>query len=304
MKIVVTGGAGFIGSHLVDSLVAQGNEVHIIDNLSTGHHLHTHPLAIMHKVDIRSEEAKQIIIKEKPELVFHLAAQADVTRSIEDPSFDAEVNIVGTINILEACRMANVRKIIFSSTSAVYGNLQKEIISELDSTVTYSYYGLSKLSAERYIELYYKMYDLSYTILRYGNVYGPRQTAKGEGGVIAVFMDKIRNSSVLNIHGDGEQTRDFVFVKDVVAANLCAAQYGNAQTIHVSTKKNTSINTLVKTLNDIHPLPINAVHSDARMGDIKHSCLDNSKANSLLKWYPKYDINSGLTETYEYYHSK
>jgi len=304
MKVVVTGGAGFIGSHLVDSLVALGNEVHVIDNFSSSSYVHEHQLVTVHNLDIRSEEAKQLIINVKPEIVFHLAAQADVTRSIQDPAFDADVNIRGTINMLEASRLANVRKIIFSSTSAVYGNLQKEIITENDPTLTFSYYGLSKLSAEKYIELYEKLYGLSYTILRYGNVYGPRQTAKGEGGVIAVFMDKISKSSALKIHGDGEQTRDFVYVKDVVAANLSAAEHGDGETIHVSTQKNTSINMLVDILTKLHPHSIKTVYSSARMGDIKHSCLDNTKANNLLEWHPIYDITTGLKETYEYYHSK
>ncbi|WP_445486991.1 NAD-dependent epimerase/dehydratase family protein [Niallia sp. 03133] len=300
MKIVVTGGAGFIGSHLVEALIAEKNEVHILDNLTTGKYEYIHPKAIIHSVDIRSKKAKEIIMKEKPELVFHLAAQADVAISIENPLYDTEVNVNGTINLLEACRQANVRKIIFSSTSAVYGNLQKELIKENDDAHPISYYGLSKWTAEKYMELYSNLFGLSYTILRYGNVYGPRQTAKGEGGVVAVFLDKIRKDMTLNVHGDGEQTRDFVFVKDVVAANLAAARYGNKETIHISTSNNTSVNQLVSRLAELHGDPIHTNYTAARTGDIKHSCLDNTKAKQILHWHPQYTIYSGLEETYLY----
>lgn len=203
MKAIVTGGAGFIGSHLVEELVKRGFEVHVLDNLITGRLENVHPSAIMHVEDIRSTKAKQIIIKEKPDIVFHLAAQADVGKSISEPNYDASVNINGTINILEACHEARVKKIIFASTSAVYGDLETELLSETDLTVPISYYGLSKLSAESYIRLFSDLYKLPFTILRYGNVYGPRQLPKGEGGVIAVFLNRIKRNEMLLVHGDG-----------------------------------------------------------------------------------------------------
>ena len=226
MKAIVTGGAGFIGSHLVDELIQNGAKVHVLDNLISGYSDYVHPLAVLHTDDICSNEAQQIILREKPDVVFHLAAQADVGRSVAEPGYDADVNINGTINILEACRTASVRKVIFSSTSAVYGNLQKDLISEADFVVPISYYGLSKLTAESYIRLFYALHRLPYTILRYANVYGPRQTAKGEGGVVAVFLDNIKKGKPLMIHGDGEQTRDFIYVKDVVQANIAAVIKG------------------------------------------------------------------------------
>lgn len=300
MKAVVTGGAGFIGSHLVEELLLQGAKVHVLDNLKTGRLQNVHPLAVMHIEDIRSQGAKQIIKREKPDVVFHLAAQADVGQSIREPKYDADMNINGTINILEACREASVKKIIFASTSGVYGNLQKDLISEKDLTMPISYYGLSKLTAESYIRLFHQLYGLSYTILRFGNVYGPRQSAKGEGGVIAIFLDRIKKGMPLMIHGDGEQTRDFVYVKDVVRANIAAVEKGDQETIQVSTGRSVSVNHLVKMLTQIYGSPIETIYTHARTGDIKHSCLDNKKARQLLQWNPQVDIFNGLTETYTF----
>lgn len=300
MKAVVTGGAGFIGSHLVEELLLQGAKVHVLDNLVSGQLKNVHPLAVMHIEDIRSQGAKQIIMREKPDVVFHLAAQADVGQSIREPKYDADMNINGTINILEACREASVKKIIFASTSGVYGNLQKDLISEKDLTMPISYYGLSKLTAESYIRLFHQLYGLSYTILRYGNVYGPRQSAKGEGGVIAIFLDRIKKGMPLMIHGDGEQTRDFVYVKDVVRANIAAVEKGDQETIQVSTGRSVSVNHLVKMLTQIYGSPIETIYTHARTGDIKHSCLDNKKARQLLQWNPQVDIFNGLTETYTF----
>ncbi|UOQ48612.1 GDP-mannose 4,6-dehydratase [Gracilibacillus caseinilyticus] len=303
MKTFVTGGAGFIGSHLVDHLIQQNHEVHIIDDLSSGKRSYLQPQAIFHHIDIRSDQAGDLIREEKPDILFHLAAQADVTRSIEDPRFDADVNINGTIQLLRACNDAEVQKFIFSSTSAVYGNLQKELITEEDRAIPFSYYGLSKLSAEFYIQLFHQLYQLPYVILRYGNVYGPRQTAKGEGGVIAVFMEKIRNELPLMIHGDGAQSRDFVYVDDVVHANIAAMASEQNGMVQISTGKRTSINQLVESLSSLHPKPLETLHKPGRIGDIKHSCLANQKAFDLLKWKPKTEIAQGIQYTYSYYQS-
>ncbi|CAM3002935.1 GDP-mannose 4,6-dehydratase [Paenibacillus sediminis] len=297
MKAVVTGGTGFIGSHLVDKLVARGFEVHVIDNLTSGYRHNINFQSVIHYEDIRNKESKEIIVREKPDVVFHLAAQTDVGQSIRDPRHDSDVNITGTINILKACRQASVKKIIFASTSAVYGDLQKNVISEEDPKGPISFYGLSKWTSETYIRLFYEMYGLSYTILRYGNVYGPRQTPKGEGGAVAVFLDKIKNELPIHVHGDGQQTRDFVYVDDVVQANIAAIERGHQEAIHVATGQRTSINDLVKMLTNIHG-PIDIIHSSERAGDIRHSCLDNSKAHLLLDWQPQVDIQTGLLRTY------
>lgn len=300
MKALVTGGAGFIGSHLVEELIAKGCKVHVLDNMISGYLEHIPPEVNLHVQDICSKEAKQLIIKEKPDIVFHLAAQADVGRSINEPQYDADVNIKGTINILEGCRDAKVKKLIFASTSAVYGNLQKEILSENDQTIPISYYGLSKLTAEFYIRIFSQLYDFPYTILRYGNVYGPRQTAKGEGGVVAVFLEKIKKGIPLNIHGDGEQTRDFIYVKDIVQANIAAINCGHHEIIQVSTSKRTSVNQIIDMLTQIHGSKIITQYTDPRNGDIKHSCLNNKKARHLLQWEPKIGIFHGLLETYKF----
>lgn len=301
MKAIVTGGAGFIGSHLVTALISRGADVHVIDNLSTGCLEYVHPQAHVHVEDLNSTETEQILLREKPDYVFHLAAQADVQKSILKPSFDAEVNLLGTIRLLEACHKASVRKVIFSSTSGVYGNLQKETVLEDDHAHPISCYGLSKHAGEAYLRLFYDLYGLSFTILRYGNVYGPRQTAKGEGGVIALLIDKLKQSRPFTIHGDGEQTRDFVYVEDVVQANLASVALGDQETLHVSTGHRTSINQLIRFLEDIHGSQIRTHHGPQRPGDIRHSCLANRRAFDVLRWKPQFDIKSGLHETYNYH---
>lgn len=300
MKVLVTGGAGFIGSHLVESLLCQGIEVSIIDNLVSGQSYISHPLAVFHQMDIRSRDAKAVIVREKPDVVFHLAAQTDVQKSLQDPQYDAQVNICGTINLLEACREAQVRKLIFTSSSAVYGDLHKESISEEDPVSPISYYGLSKWAAESYILLYHQLYGISYTILRFSNVYGPGQIAKGEGGVVAVFLDRIHAQKQLNIHGDGEQTRDFIYVKDVIRAIQAAAERGDQEIIQVSSSRKTSVNQLVSTLFQIHGSPVEIIYTPANKGDVKHSCLDNRKAYELLQWQPLIDLSDGLAATYTY----
>lgn len=298
MKVIVSGGAGFIGSHLVDALISKGIEVHILDNLDSGQLDQVNPKAQLHIVDICSEEARKIVIDVKPHAFFHLAAQTDVMKSVQNPRYDADVNIIGTINMLEACRRAKVNKFIFASTSAVYGNLNKALLLEEDVTVPVSYYGLSKLTAESYIRLFYELYRQSYTILRYANVYGPRQIPKGEGGVVSVFFDRINKGGNIHVHGDGHQTRDFIYVKDIVAANIAALDSGDQDTIQISTSQKTSINKILSLLADIHGIRIVKKFTAPRKGDIKHSCLCNKKAQNLLKWNPTYPIEVGLRETY------
>lgn len=301
MKVIVSGGAGFIGSHLVDALISKGMEVHVLDNLVSGQLEQVNPEAHMYIVDICSEEARKIILDVRPDAFFHLAAQADVGKSVQHPRYDADVNIIGTINMLEACRQAKVKKFIFASTSAVYGNLNKELLSEKDVSLPASYYGLSKMTAESYIRLFYELYRQSYTILRYANVYGPRQMPKGEGGVVAVFFDRIKKGGHIHVHGDGQQTRDFIYVKDIVAANVAALDRGAQETIQVSTSQRTSINEILSLLTDIHKVPVDKEFTDSREGDIRHSCLSNEKAKKHLEWHPTFGIEEGLKETHAYH---
>lgn len=299
MKAIVTGGAGFIGSHLVDALIGKGIEVFVIDNLSSGKLANLHPKAKWYSLDINSPEVKDAIKSIKPDVLFHLAAQADVGKSIDNPEEDERININGTINLLQGCVDASVRKFIFSSTSAVYGNIEREVITEQDLTNPTSFYGLSKLTAESYIKLFSTLYNLPYTILRYANVYGPRQLPKGDGGVISVFLKRLKKGEPIYIHGDGEQTRDFIFVKDVVSANLAAFEHTVNQTLHISTGKRISINDLLQHIADIHNQPIIKTFTTARIGDIQHSCLSNERAKEYLHWQPTFSLSEGLKIAYE-----
>ncbi|MFB5761702.1 NAD-dependent epimerase/dehydratase family protein [Paenibacillus medicaginis] len=298
MKAVVTGGAGFIGTHLVRALTDSGYEVHVLDNLSSGSTAGLDARAVFHQMDIRSMEAGEIVKRERPDVVFHLAAQADVQHSIRQPWQDADVNIMGTLRILEACREAGC-KIVFSSTAGIYGELQKERIVEEDPTVPISCYGQSKLAAECYIRLFHHLYGVEYTILRYSNVYGPGQGVKGEGGVVALFMERLVKGEPLQIHGDGEQTRDFIYVYDVVKANMAAARKASQSTVHVSTGLTSTINGLASYLLGLHGKGLTSVHTPAKTGDIRHSCLENAKAGMLLGWKPSYSIEKGLRQTYD-----
>ncbi|MFC3800635.1 NAD-dependent epimerase/dehydratase family protein [Cohnella sp. GCM10012308] len=298
MIVAVTGGAGFIGSHLSEALLAAGADVHVIDNLSSGYRANVPAGAVLHETDIRSPEARTVIACIRPEVIYHLAAQADVQRSIDNPVEDASVNVEGTLNMLEASRQAGARKFVFASTSAVYGNVAKEVVSERAKAEPMSFYGLSKRTAEQYIRIYSQLHGLDYTILRYGNVYGPRQTPKGEGGVVAVFLDRLRQAIPPTVHGDGEQTRDFVYVKDIVAANIAAFARGARETLNVGTGRATSVNDLLRLLELCRGAPIARRHAPARAGDIRHSRLDPRRARRVLRWDSAYDAAAGIAETY------
>lgn len=297
MRAVVTGGAGFIGSRLVDALIRRGAEVHVLDDLSAGGKGRLHPDAVFYQTDVRGREAREAVACAKPDILFHLAAQADVQRSIQDPGFDASVNVAGTLNMLDACRETGVGKFVFASTSAVYGVSRKKKLAATDPAGPISFYGLSKWTAEQYIRLYHAFYGLPYTILRYGNVYGPGQTAKGEGGVVAVFMERLAGDQPLTIHGDGEQTRDFVYVDDVAQANIAAASNGDGGTYHVSTGKRTSVNRIVQVLQTIRGGALPVRHVDGKPGDIRDSCLDNRETIASLAWQPAVSLEEGLRRT-------
>jgi UDP-glucose 4-epimerase len=304
MKILVTGGAGFIGSHIVDLLIENGYEVVIVDNLSTGKEEFINKKAIFYKKDITDDDLYEIFEKEKPDYVVHQAAQIDVQRSIDDPVFDAKVNILGTVNLLESCRKSGIKKIVYASSAAVYGNPEYLPIDEVHKINPISYYGISKHTAEHYFEVYSQLYDLKYTILRYANVYGIRQDPKGEGGVISIFIDKMLKGERPIIFGDGNQTRDFVYVKDVAKANLLALEKGDSEVVNISTNKATSINKLVELMNEIMNTSLEPIYAEPRKGDIVHSYLDNKKALEVLGWKPEYSLEDGLRETIEYYRVK
>lgn len=300
MKAIVTGGAGFIGSHLVNALLEEQVEVVILDDLSASDSENEAvPQNVkLYQFDVKSADAYRAIIEEEPDIVFHLAAQADVTKSILAPVYDADVNIGGTINMLEASRTAGVKKFIFASTSAVYGDVIKLPIKEDDPVKPISFYGTSKLTAEYYIQLFHSMYQLPYTILRYGNVYGPGQRPKGEGGVVAVFTEKLKRKEPIMIHGDGSQSRDFIFVKDIVTANLKAMKADQIGIFHASTGTSTSILDLAACFKQLDA-SLDIKFTSERAGDISHSCLCNKKAAAGLGWNPATGIYEGIKRTWQ-----
>ncbi|WP_438432771.1 NAD-dependent epimerase/dehydratase family protein [Gorillibacterium sp. sgz500922] len=297
LSAVITGGAGFIGSRLAHALVGIGADVTVLDDLSGGKRENLPPEARFLPLDVAALETKERLAELAPDVVFHLAAQADVQRSIENPSADCRTNVLGTLQVLEALRQTGKGKIVFASTSAVYGMLQKERIREDDAVNPVSFYGQSKLTAEQYIRLYHSLFGTRYTILRYGNVFGPGQTPKGEGGVVAVYLEKLRKREPLVLFGDGEQTRDFIFVDDVVAANLAAAEKGDGETLNVSRSATTRIRELAETLLRLSGITVPIVRAAAKPGDILHSCLDNGKLVKALNTQPVYSVEQGLTET-------
>lgn len=302
MKILVTGGAGFIASHIADKLVELKHDVVVVDNLSTGKREYINSQARFYKCDITDyERLKLAFYIEEPEIVIHHAAQIDVQTSLKRPSFDAQNNIIGTINILECCRKLNVRKIIYPSSAAVYGNPQYLPVDEEHPIKPISFYGISKYTPEYYIRVYSELYGIKYTIFRYSNVYGIRQDPKGEGGVVSIFVDRLLKGETPFIYGDGEQTRDFIYVKDVAKANVLALDRGDNQIIDISTNNPVTINELYKIMKEISGSSVGVEHKVAREGDILHSYLDNKKALKYLGWKPEYDIENGLNETIGYY---
>ena len=301
MKVLVTGGAGFIGSHIVDTLIESGYEVVVVDNLSTGKKEYLHDKAVFYNLELHSKQLDGVFAKELPDFVIHAAAQVDVSISINDPYYDAYSNILGTIHLLDLCREYQVKKVIYASSCAVYGETGDYSIQESSIIQPISFYGASKYTPEQYIQLYQKLYGLSFTILRYANVYGPRQTPKGEGGVISIFVKKLLKNENPIIYGDGTQTRDFVYVKDVAHANLLALTKGENQIFNVSLNKKTSINELFLLLSLLIPHSAVPIYKPSRNGDILYSRLDNQKAKELLGWQPEFDLFKGLSETKEFY---
>ncbi len=301
MEVLVTGGAGFIGSNIVDALVEKGHQVIVVDNLSSGKKENLNQQAEFYQLDIRDQKLTEVFKENEITHVIHHAAQIDVQRSIEDPLYDAQNNILGTVNLLECCRANNVQKIIYASSAAVYGEPDYLPVDEEHPIKAMSPYGISKHTPEHYIKIYSELYDLKYTIFRYANVYGPRQDPKGEGGVVSIFVDKMLAEERPVIFGDGDQTRDFIHVFDIVKANLMALDQGDNILVNISTQNRDSVNDLLDYLNQILPYQLDAIYEEARSGDIRHSSLANGKAEELLGWSPDYDFKAGLEQTVKYY---
>ena len=299
MKVLVTGGAGFIGSHVVDLLIRENCQVVIVDNLSTGLQENLHKAAVFVQMDIRSSTLLQLFMAEKFDYVIHLAAQTMVHKSLEMPDYDCDVNISGTVNLLEAGRKTNVKRVVFSSTAAVYGDVECLPIMENSTTAPASFYGLSKLTCEHYLALYHQVYGLEYIVLRYANVYGERQGDGGEGGVISIFARGIQLGEPVVVFGDGSQTRDFIYVGDIEAANYqsLTVVHGN-HVYNISTQTETSVNTLIEYMGKVAGKVVNKVYAPLREGDIYKSTLSNAAARLNLNWNPSMPLIDGLARTY------
>ncbi|MFZ5634575.1 MAG: NAD-dependent epimerase/dehydratase family protein [Bacillota bacterium] len=300
MKVLVTGGAGFIGSHIVDALVDGGARAAVLDDLSTGMLENIKKEVNFYHGDLRDREfVFRCLQRERPGVIIHQAAQVSVPKSLADPAEDARVNIVGSLNLLEAARAGGVKKVVYASSAAVYGAPEHLPADERHPVRPISGYGLSKYAVERYLDLYRDLYGLDYTVLRYANVYGPRQDARGEGGVVAVFIDRLLRGEQPVIFGDGRQTRDFVCVSDVVRANLCAIEGGSGMTFNIGTGRPVTVNRLFDILKEVAGCSGSPLYGSPRPGDIRDSWLDCGRAESVLGWTAGVDLEQGLRYTFE-----
>jgi UDP-glucose 4-epimerase len=302
MKALVTGGAGFIGSQVADALIENGHHVEIIDNLFTGRRENLPAKAVFHHLDIRSDEIHDVFARGGFDVMFHLAAQMDVRKSVADPAFDAQANILGGINLLQACKNTGVKKVIFSSTGgAIYGEQVEFPAKENHPQNPCSPYGISKLAFEKYLQFYYSEYGLKYISLRYANVYGPRQRGDGEAGVVAIFFERLLAGQKAVIYGDGEQTRDFTFVGDVVKANLAALEYSDIGAFNVGTGIETNINELFDIIKEIVGSKQGRIHEPGKPGEQRRSVIDHTKINNAMGWKPQFTLRQGLLKTAEYF---
>src|SRR4051794_27385201 len=307
MRALVTGGAGFIGSNLVDALLEEGAEVDVVDTLVTGRRSNLEEGALdrgarLHEVDITDKTALTALVADvAPDVIFHLAAQIDVRKSIEDPAFDATVNVVGTINVLEAARQAGVGRVVNTSTGgAIYGDAQRIPSAEDEPALPMAAYGQSKFDAERYLGWYGRLYGQSNVTLRLGNVYGPRQDPLGEAGVIAIFCGKLRAGERPTIYGDGTQTRDYVYVGDVVAAQIAAGKSTVSGEINVGTGQETTVLDIVQVMKELEPdaaASFEPEFADARLGEIERSCLDVTRAREELGFEAQTSLKDGMRRT-------
>ena len=299
MRILVTGGAGFIGSHVVDRFVALGHEVAVLDNLSTGRRDFVNPRAHFELADLTDAPAvERLVAAWKPEIVDHHAAQIDVRRSVADPLFDATTNVLGGIGLLEACRRHQVRKLIYASTGgALYGEGRELPATEDHPINPESPYGASKHALEHYLYLWKLLHGLDYTVLRYGNVFGPRQNPHGEAGVNAIFIGLMLHGRRPRVFGDGEALRDYVYVDDVVEANVLALERGGGEMVNIGTGVGISVNQIVRELRSLLGFAEEAIHEPPRPGEVQRIYLDAGRARRVLGWTPQTPFRAGLERT-------
>ena len=302
MRILVTGGAGFIGSHVVDAFVQAGHEVVAVDDLSSGKEANLNPKAKFVQMDIRDPELRRVFEAERPEIVDHHAAQIDVRRSVADPVFDADVNVRGTLNVLECAHQYGARKVIYASTGgAVYGEPEYLPCDEAHPINPICQYGVSKHVVEHYLFVYRALYGLEYVVLRYANVYGPRQDPHGEAGVVAIFTGQMLGDQPVTINGSGEQERDFVFVGDCAQSNILAAANGRSGTFNLGCGRGTSVHTLFSELKNITRYPREPHYAPPKAGETFKIYLDVRRAQADLGWRPTASLSEGLRQTVAYF---
>ena len=301
MKVLVAGGAGFIGSHVVDALIQQGYQVVVVDNLSTGRLENINPAATFYQADIYNSELEGIFERERPELVNHQAAQTVIQKSNEDPALDAKQNILGSLNLVLQCLRFGVKKTVYASSVGVYGEPKYRPVDESHPINPISYYGISKHTVEHYLHLAHLQHMLSYVVLRYSNVYGPRQNPKGEAGVVAIFTRQMLQGERPTIFGKGDKTRDYIYVSDVVTANLLAMERDGNGVYNISTGVETSDQEMFNLLAELTGYQSNPHYAPVRKGEIYKICLDWSKAQKELSWQPQFLLREGLRETVNYY---
>ena len=302
MRVLVTGGAGFIGSHIVDALVECGHGVVVVDNLATGFIDNVNPAVKFYKTSILDAELAHLFEQERPQVVYHQAAQTVVSRSVAEPVFDAEQNILGGINVIFNCVRFGVSKVIYASSGgAIYGEPQNPFVSEEHPINPLSQYGVSKYTVERYLHLYHDQYGLNYIVLRYPNVYGQRQTPGGEAGVVAIFTGKMLRGEKPTIFGTGDKTRDYIHVSDIVAANLLALERGNNATYNIGTGVETSDQKVFDDLAGIVGYSGSPAYATIRPGEVYRICLDAARAQRELGWQPQLTLKEGLRQTVDYY---
>ena len=301
MKVLVTGGAGFIGSHVVDALVKRGDEAVIIDNFSTGFEKNINPAATLYRLSICNTAIEKIFEREKPEVVIHLAAQTSVTQSLINPAYDAAVNILGSLNVISNCVRSGVRKIVYASSCAVYGTPEYLPVDENHPIKAISPYGVSKHTVEHYLFQNHILHGLPFIVLRYANVYGPRQNPHGEGGVVAIFAGKMLGGEQPTMYGLGNKSRDYIYVDDIVRADIMAAESKETGIFNIGTGEETldkMVFELISQECNYDGLPFYAAE---RPGEIKRMCIDNSRAVKILKWNPRVHVREGITRAIAYY---
>ncbi len=305
MNILVTGGAGFIGSNIVDAYLEAGHTVVIIDDLSTGSIENVNPKAKFYRIDLRDPAVESVFKEMKIDIINHHAAQMDVRKSVADPKFDASVNILGMLNMMELGIKYGVKKVIFSSTGgAIYGEQDYFPADEQHPLRPLSPYGITKLATEKYLYYYHAVHGLQHVILRYANIYGPRQNPHGEAGVVAIFADKMLRGEEPVINGDGKQTRDYVYVSDVVRANVLAVTYSSSDIFNIGTGIESDVNTLFRVIKKFSGAACEEKHAQAKIGEQLRSVIDHSKAKKILGWEPTIMLDEGLRRTVEFFRVK